>query len=99
MKNYGQAVGTGEWIHLYRNGAGGWAFHSTVAGEAVRLWRERMVVVCGGARAEAAWYRLQEGRLGERFGESLSLDGEHLMIGAQGTVAGGRVWFIYRRQG
>lgn len=151
-------LGTGDRIHLYRNGMGGWTFHSTVPGAAARVLGDRMVAVSRGARAEATWYRLREGRweaeatlalgnwtgeavlewegetvaigfpycfgatgavvlvtereglwevaqtiqapegrLGERFGEALSMSGEHLMIGAQGAVAGGGCGYIYRR--
>ena len=38
-------------------------------------------------------------RLGDRFGESVSFDGEHLMVGAQGSVAGGGCGYIYRKKG
>jgi hypothetical protein len=39
-----------------------------------------------------------EARIGDRFGESISMDGTHLMIGAQGAVAGGGCGYIFRRR-
>jgi hypothetical protein len=38
-------------------------------------------------------------RLGDRFGESLCLDGPHLIVGAQGSVSGGGCGYIYKRTG
>ncbi|MBL8236668.1 MAG: hypothetical protein JNM66_04570 [Bryobacterales bacterium] len=157
----------GEWValagsgkvHLFRNGVGGWAYHSSVdgVGGAVALAGERMVVAgegeavffrfreeiwategrvglgelqgeafvewggdtvaigfpyCYGAAGvvvllrenEGRWAVVQriqalDGRLGARFGESLSLEGEHLMVGAQGVTGGGGCGYIYRRRG
>ncbi len=57
----------------------------------------RVVVVRG--RGVEQVLRTPESLFGERFGEAVSVDGDRVMAGAQGTMAGGGCGYLFCRKG